>query len=56
MATVQVRMDENVKKRFDELVNNINKARKKNKKSELTNAQVLELAIDNLSKNGDLLK
>lgn len=56
MATVQVRMDVTVKVKFDEFINKLNKFRVKNKQSKLTSAQVLEIALENLIKNGDLLK
>lgn len=56
MATVQVRMDERVKVRFDEFVEKINAFRAKKKQSKLTSAQVLEMAVDALSEKKELLK
>ena len=56
MATVQVRMDQSVKVRFDEFVSKLNKFRAKKKQSKLTSAQVLEMALDSLIEKVDLLK
>lgn len=56
MATVQVRMDESVKIRFDEFVEKLNEFRAKKKQSRLTSAQVLEMALDSLIEKGELLK
>ena len=48
MATVQVRMDERVKVRFEKLSKKINDKREKLNQSKLNSAQVLELAINAL--------
>lgn len=58
MATVLVRMDETVKIRFDSFVTALNDERIENRQSKLTNAQVLEMALDALEAKriGDLLK
>lgn len=56
MATVQVRMDETVKQKFDEFVIKLNAFRLKKKQSQLTNAQILELVLENTISKGDLLK
>ena len=56
MATVQVRMDQAVKVKFDEFVAKLNKHRAKKKQSKLTSAQVLEMALESLIEKGDLLK
>lgn len=48
MATVQVRMDEQVKVRFEKLADKINAKRKKLNQSKLNSAQILELAVNAL--------
>ena len=45
MATVQVRMDENVKVKFDKLAEKINSQRNKLNMSKLNTAQMIELAV-----------
>jgi len=48
MATVQVRMDEQVKVRFEKLADKINAKRKKLNQSKLNSAQILEMAVSAL--------
>lgn len=55
MATTLVRMDENVKVRFDDFVEKLNDFRESQNQSRLTNAQVLEMALESLIKKGNLL-
>lgn len=45
MATVQVRMDERVKVKFDKLAEKINSQRAKLNMSKLNTAQMIELAV-----------
>ena len=51
MATVQVRMYEATKEDFDDLSLEINEARTILRKPDLTNAQLLHIAVDLLKKH-----